>query len=387
MKGNSGGGSTTVIIVVILIFVSIFAFAFFTIWKSRGKNTSWLKFYAKGKEAGFSNADIKLLKELVRHSDLTHPAALFWSPVQIDNCLKKFLHDIKEEKTEFLPANQEFLAKLYDFRKKMELGRPIYRNGINSSRYIDDLQPVQVVVAGAGVIKSKIVSNKAPCISIETPSSAMLPLNFNWKQKHLLVYFWRKGDAGYCFETNVIDEVPVNNPPILKLAHSDKLVRTQSRKSHRVKMHRAAVLYRVENGEVLRPEIMPGIKCCIEDISDSGCAVTTGGTSPAGLRVIVQFVIDKMPLSISGIVRSVEYNEEKNTSMLHIESDLIPMNVKNKIFGVMFGMVVDDADTAHEDNTKGFGEKREKETEEYDDSHIEDIINWEKTSNIGDDGK
>jgi c-di-GMP-binding flagellar brake protein YcgR len=392
-KLNSGSGSNTMIGIIILILVSISAFVFFSIKKSKG-NISWVQFYAKGKEAGFSNADVKLLKELAQHSDLAHPAALFWSQVQMDNCIKKFIHDIKHEKTEFLPANQEFLAKLYDFRKKMEMDRPIYKNGINSSRYIDDLQPVQVVVSGAGVFKSKIVNNKTLCINIERPDSSILPLNFNWKQKHLLVYFWRKGDAGYCFESNVIDEVFSNDPPIFKIAHSDKLMRTQSRKSCRVKMHRTAILYRVENGDVSsKPEVMPGIKCYLEDISDSGCAVTAGGTSPAGLRVIVQFVIDNMTLSISGVVRNVEYNSEKNTSMLHIESDLIPVNVKNKIFGVMFGMVMDDAGTPPESTADNIletvedGSPAPASTTEYDDSHIEDNLNWESTSNTEDDGK
>jgi c-di-GMP-binding flagellar brake protein YcgR len=366
---------------------SISAFIFFTPRKNKGN--AWLQFYVKGKEAGFTNANIKLLKELARHSGLARPAALFWSQVQMDNCIKKFIHDIKREKTEFLPANQEFLAKLYDFRNKMEMNRPVYKNGINSSRYIDGLQPIQVVVAEAGVIKSKVLSNKPSSISIESPDSAMFPLNFSWKQKHLLVYFWRKGDAGYCFETNVIDEVLTNNPPILILAHTDKLIRTQSRKSHRVKMRRAALLYRVENGEgAPGTEVMPGIKCYLEDLSDSGCAVTAGGTAPAGIRVIVQFVIDKMPLSVSGVVRGVEYNEEKNTSMLHIESDLIPMSVKNKIYGAIFGIIIDDVDTAHDDKTDGgSNEKRENEKEEYDHRHIEDIIDWEKTSNTADGGK
>jgi c-di-GMP-binding flagellar brake protein YcgR len=382
-----GGSNTLVIVIIILILVSISVFVFLIKWKNKGN--AWLQFYVKGKEAGFSNANIKLLKELARHSGLARPAALFWSQAQIDNCIKKFIHDIKREKTESLPANQEFLAKLYDFRNKMEMNRPIYKNGINSSRYIDDLQPIQVAVADAGVIKSKVLSNKPSSISIESPDSAMFPANFNWKQKPLLVYFWRKSDAGYCFETNVIEEVLTNNPPILKLAHSDKLIRTQSRKSHRVKMRRVALLYRVENGDGSPgTEVMPGIKCYLEDLSDSGCAVTAGGTAPAGIRVIVQFVIDKTPLSVSGVVRGVEYNAEKNTSMLHIESDLIPMSAKNKIFGAIFGMITDEADTEYDDKTDGENdEKHKNEREEYDHRHIEDIINWEKTSNTLDGDK
>ncbi|MDR2343784.1 MAG: PilZ domain-containing protein [Spirochaetaceae bacterium] len=413
-------------VIIIGILAAAAGFVFLIVRKNKGKGRiSWMRFYEKGKEAGFSNANIKLLKELARHSDMDHPAALFWSQVQMDDCIKKFIHDIQQKKTEFLPGNQEFLARLYDFRKKMELDRPIYKNGITNSRNIEELQTVQVVVANAGVFKSKIVNNKPASISIERPDSSTLPLNFKWKQKNLLVYFWRKSDAGYCFETKVINEQFSADPPILMLSHSDKLIRTQSRRSLRVKTHRAAMLYRIEDRtDSSKPELMPGIKCYLEDISDSGCAITVGGTTPAGLRVIVQFVIDKMPLSISGVVRSVEYNETKKTSMLHIESDLIPMNVKNKIFSVMFGIVVDDIDiisidsgdaarsdkkaqteTPEDDrgetsegnqinenkhifdyHDSNVGDEIDAETEEYDDRNIADTIDWEKQSKTEDEG-
>jgi hypothetical protein len=409
-------------IIVTIFLVAVAVFVFFIIRKNIGKNRiSWVQFYAKGKEAGFSSANIKLLKKLAQHSGMAHPAALFWSQVQMDSCIRNFIHDIKEKQTESLHENQEFLARLYDFRKKMELERPIYRNGITSSRYIDELQTVQIVVTNAGVFKSRIVNNKAAFISIERPDSSALPFNFNWKQKNLLVYFWRKSDAGYCFETNVINEILTSDPPLLALSHSDKLIRTQSRRSLRVKTHRAAMLYRIEDGASSSESgVTPGIKCYLEDISDCGCAVTAGGTAPAGLRVIVQFVIDKTPLSISGVVRSVEYNEAKKISTLHIESDLIPMSVKNKIFGVIFGMVVDDvdivsirsSDTMQADkkelseiqangddgaeNPAGdhvfdyhdskVSEDLADEPPEYDDSHIESTINWDNQSKTEDDG-
>jgi hypothetical protein len=408
-------------IIIPILLAAAAVFVFFVIRKNSGKNRiSWVQFYAKGKEAGFSNANIQLLKNLAQHSGMAHPAALFWSQVQMDGCIRNFIHDIKQKQTESLPENQEFLARLFDFRKKMEMDRPIYKNGITNSRYIDDLQTVQVVVANVGVFKSKIISNKSAFINIERPDSSVLPLNSNWKQKNLLVYFWRKSDAGYCFETSVINEIFTSKPPLLSISHSNNLIRTQSRRSLRVKTHRRAMLYRIEDGasSSSKSGVTPGIKCYLEDISDCGCAVTAGGTASSGFRVIVQFVIDKTPLSISGVVRSVQYNEAKKMSTLHIESDLIPMSVKNKIFGVMFGMVVDDVDIVsinssgdtaqadkneqsetHADNStenpasanvfdyhdSESSDEYENETPEYDDRHIESTINWDNQSKTEDD--
>jgi c-di-GMP-binding flagellar brake protein YcgR len=332
-------------IITIITIAFLSGIIIFAVRKKRDGKVSWVQFYAKGKEAGFSNANIRLLKELAQHSGMEHPAMLFWSQTQMDECIKKFIHGIKQAKTEFVPENQEFLARLYNFRKKMEMDRPIYKNGLLSSRYIDVLQPVQVVVANTGAFKSKVVSNTSAFISIERPDSSALPVNFSWKQKHILLYFWRKRDAGYCLETDVIDEVFSVDPPLLTLSHSDNMIRTQSRKSLRVKTRRPAILYRVEDVPTSsKSEVTPGVNCYLDDISDSGCAVIIGGAASAGLRVIVQFVIDNTPLSISGVVRGVEYNEEKQTSLLHIESDLIPVNVKNKIFSMMFGMITEDID-------------------------------------------
>jgi hypothetical protein len=96
------------------------------------------------------------------------------------------------------------------------------------------------------------------------------------------------------------------------------------------------------------------------------------------------------------------------------------MSVKNKIYGVMFGMVVDDIDIisaesgdteytdkktrpeipsdgndgeaaenshAFDDHASSINEKYENKIQEYDYSHIEDIINWDDKSKIEDNGK
>jgi c-di-GMP-binding flagellar brake protein YcgR len=330
----------------IVIFIIALAAAgiIFTAMKNKGGNkVSWTQFYAKGAEAGFSNANIRLLKKLAQYSGIKHPATLFWSQKQLDACIKNFIYDIKQKKTDFLSENQEFLAKLYEFRKKMEMERPVYRNGITSSRNIDELQTVQVVEAEAGTFKSKIISNTPGCINIERPDSSVLPVNFSWKHRIIMLYFWRKNDATYCMETRVIDEVFNNSPPLLKISHSDKLFRTQNRKSPRVKSRRSATLYNAGDGDAqAKPAVTPGINCRLEDISDSGCCVSLEENVPIGMRVIIRFVIDETPISIGGVVRGVNHDAEKNISFLHIESDIIPTNIKNKIFSVLFNTLTDE---------------------------------------------
>jgi hypothetical protein len=74
----------------------------------------------------------------------------------------------------------------------------------------------------------------------------------------------------------------------------------------------------------------------VEDLSDTGCAVTIGGKAGKGLRVKLQFELDKKPFSMSGVVRSADYNGETNLSLLHIEADPLSQEAKNAIVAEMF---------------------------------------------------
>jgi c-di-GMP-binding flagellar brake protein YcgR len=153
----------------------------------------------------------------------------------------------------------------------------------------------------------------------------------------LAIYFWRKDDAGYVFDTYVLDETFSHGTPVLQVAHSDSLFRTQKRRSIRKRTHKAAYLYLPPAEELPgKIEIQPGLRCIIEDLSDTGCSVTIGGRAQEGLRVKLQFEIDKQPIVMNGIVKSVEFNEEKNRSILHIESIPLPLVTRNRILAEVF---------------------------------------------------
>jgi hypothetical protein len=141
----------------------------------------------------------------------------------------------------------------------------------------------------------------------------------------------------------VIDEVFSERISSLKIAHSDSLFRTQKRKSIRVKLHKAAFLYRMDpDEEPGRIEPAPGVKCFLEDLSDTGCAITVGGKAVPDLRIKVQFAINNSPVCMSGTIRSVDFKEDANRSVLHVEADTLPISVRNRILGEVFGMMSDE---------------------------------------------
>ncbi|MDR2702013.1 MAG: PilZ domain-containing protein [Spirochaetaceae bacterium] len=332
-----------VTILVILIIVAGIAGLLLSQSKKDNKK-SWVKFFAKGKDAGFSLGEIELLRRLAVRSSLDDPSSLFWSQHELDNCIRKIVRSARlsgggDQST------HDFLSKLYDYRKKIEMDKPRIKKGIQDTRQIEEGQSLRLLLDGQGVFGSKILKNTGQYLTIVRPNNSKLPLSFSWTGTVISVYFWREDDAGYVFDTEVQDEVFSKGKPSLKINHATNLSRTQKRRSVRIKTHRAAFLYILGHDEPSNSiEMKPGLKCFIENLSDTGCGVLIGGKAASGMGIKVQFILNNTPVCISGIVRSTEYNEEKNQSFLHVEADTMDTETRNHVLGEVFGMLPEEDD-------------------------------------------
>ncbi|MDR2551600.1 MAG: PilZ domain-containing protein [Treponema sp.] len=355
---------TVLVIVVVVSALVLFIF-------SRGgkdKGQSWVQFFARGKDAGFGFGEIELLRRLAIKSALADPCALFWSQDQLDMCIRNLVRNTRlagggSQET------QDFLSKLYDYRKKIELERPRIKHGIGGTRQIEEGQGLRILVKDQGVFSSRLIKNTSGHLILARPVGQKIPAGFTWKGRTLSVYFWREDDAGYVFDTEVTDEVFFRGSMSLKTGHGENLFRTQKRCSVRIKTHKAAFLY-VLDGEdpSYHIEMDPGLKCFVEDLSDSGCAVLIGGQAVMSMRIKVQFVLNGAVICISGTVRSMEYDQEQNRSLLHIEADPMVVETRNHVLGEVFGMIseeeelpvrVVEEETENAENTKdnGFSEE------------------------------
>jgi c-di-GMP-binding flagellar brake protein YcgR len=325
----------------LFLFVAVLGVVVFIISRpKKEKQSSWIQFFAKGKDAGFSFREIELLRRLAAKCNIADPSSLFWSQNQLDLCIRSLVRSIRMTGEDEDQDSQDFLSKLYDYRKKIEMEKPRTKNGISSSRQISEGQYLRILVSGTGVFKSQVVKNVNQYLTISRPVNTKIPASFSWTGTKISVYFWRENDAGYVFDSEVQDEVFSKGISSLKIAHSDSLFRTQKRKSIRIKLHKSAFLYLMSaDEEAGRLEVTPGLKCFLEDLSDSGCAVTVGGKAQGGLRVKVQFALDNTAVSMSGTVRSAEYKEDINRSVLHIEAEPLPLEIRNQILGQVFGML------------------------------------------------
>jgi c-di-GMP-binding flagellar brake protein YcgR len=317
----------------------------FLVSRSRGGGNqgAWVQFFAKGKDAGFSFKEIELLRQLAVKSNIEDPAALFWSQNQLDICIRSMVQNMRMAGESEDPATQNFLSKLYNFRKKIEIDKPRGQKGIENSRQISEGQTLRILVKGTGVFKSQVVKNTNQYLTLTRPTNTKVSSGFSWTGLKIAVYFWRDDDAGYVFDSEVDDEVFSKGISSLKIAHSDSLFRTQKRKSVRLKMHKPAFLYLMGLDEKPgRIEVVPGLKCFLEDLSDTGCALTVGGKATAGLHIKAQFALSNIPVSMSGIVRSVDFKEDGNRSILHVEADPLLTGTRNRILGEVFGTLSED---------------------------------------------
>jgi len=244
-----------------------------------------------------------------------------------------------------VPATQYFLSKLFDYYKKIEMQNAENKTQITNSRQISEGQVLRVLVAETGVFKSEVVKNLGNYLTISRPVNTKVSSPVDWYGLKISIYFWRDDDAGYVFDSEVIDEVFSKGISSLKIEHNDSLFRTQKRKTLRVKFHKPAFLYLVndnDNDNPHRLEKSAGLNVMMEDISDYGCAFKVMGQATIGLRFKVQFMLNKRPICVPGTVRSVDYFQGNNTSIVHMEADTLPIGTRNYILCEVFNLLPED---------------------------------------------
>ncbi len=304
------------IIVIILLFITL------TMLLRGNRRFSLLEFYARGKELGFNLKESRAIMDMSKITGIQDPTAPFWSIRELDMLIKAFDKRFRQEGKDRDRESIQFMEKIYEFRKKLEFSQNKYKAGIASSRFIRSNQRLRILVQGVGVYSSTVIDSNERYLVVSYPVGARVPVGFQWKGSRISVYFWRQEDAAYVFDTYVLEDLRIRDIPVLQLGHSEALLRTQKRKSLRIRSRMPAYMYLLNRleGAYEKPERVPGLKCIIQDLSEDGVSVLIGGKSKPGLMVKVQFYLDDDQLVMSGTVKGNEYDVEKNQSLLHIEA-------------------------------------------------------------------
>lgn len=332
----------SILIVVLGIVILLLLFWLYKIFSLK------IEFYAMGLDSKFTLSEITLLWKLGKDTSMEEPLSLFFSVKALSNCISQIIENSKSAGTENTPQTQNFLGKLYKFRTKLELASDSKR-GLDTSRSLDTNQKIRIVLKGAGVFASKIINNGSElAISIPTQDGKVKLQSNQWEGKNISVYLWRKGDAGYVFDTKVIHTGVFLGNPALFLQHSENLLRTQKRKSIRTECQIKAQLYIIKSEitDYSTVETAPGYQCLIEDISSDGALVRIGGKGIANVQMKIQFELEDTLIVMYTVVRSVEYNAANNQSRLHLECIHLAPAMRNAILTFVYKIIPEEQKNA-----------------------------------------
>jgi len=201
-------------------------------------------------------------------------------------------------------------------------------------------QRVRITLPGLGPFLAMVIENRQKYFALSYPQGPKVPDGFSWKGQQIGVHFWRAEDAGYFMKTHVVDDFLNQKYPIIHVAHSDDLVRAQKRKSIRVKMNLPATVFPLrsiqEANEV--EETAAGLRCRLKDISEDGASLLVGGRAKAGQPIKLQFELPSSPVVMCGVVKSVNYDQAKNVSLLHLQAVPLSPRTRNNILTYVYNL-------------------------------------------------
>jgi c-di-GMP-binding flagellar brake protein YcgR len=336
-------------LVIIAIIAAIVVGSYLFLRRAGGGSFPWVQFYLKGKESGFSFKEVNLLRRIAVENRMKEPTSLFWSVKQLDRCIKGMIINFRARGEEAAPEATAIISKLFEFRKRVEFNQPKYNLGIKNSREIIKRQRLKLSLPNIGNFATIVVENMRRYMAVSYPQGGpKLPPGFSFKGQQVGITFWREGDAGYFFQTRVLDDFSQRKYPILHIAHSDGLMRTQKRRSVRADLQTTAQLFPLRSVEDANEEFesSKGLKAYMKDISEDGAAVLIGGRAKVGLPVKFQFTLSDHEIVMCGVVKGVSYDQKKNRSLLHVQALPPSARTKNTIRSYVYNIFGERAEGA-----------------------------------------
>ncbi len=325
----------TLIGIIIALSILLALAGLYSVFKQR------IEFYITGLDQKFTFSDLNLLWNVSQLCDLDYPKALFWSMPSLTKCMSHITSQAATNGTENDPKTQALISKLFDYRTKLQ-NQTDDKKGIESTMYLDRDQKLRIILPGKGVFSSKVLNNGKELIIAVPRQKGMIPFTAEeWVGKFLSVYLWRKGDARYVFDTTVTGHGLFVGESSISIRHSSNLIRTQKRKAVRAKCEIKANLYIITSEKIdyNAVETQNGYKCLIEDISEAGALIRIGGKGVSNVQIKLQFNIQNMLIVMFGVVRTVEYNESSNQSLLHFECIHLDQTMKNEVLSYVYNML------------------------------------------------
>ena len=322
--------TVTFIIIVIIILAAMGAV--YTAFKPK------INFFITGLDSGFSFPEISMLWNAAELCNLEQPTSLFYSLPALTSCMTQISNVTSSDNS---AKNQLLMTKLFNYRTKIQ-NEADDKKGMTTTHSLDKGQTLRIILPGKGVFTTEIVGNGNFLVINVPRQKNLIPLSGeDWVGKVVSVYLWRKGDARYVFDTTVTQSGLFLGKSSLFLKHSSNLVRTQKRKAVRVKCQIYGMLYIIKKDKVdiNAIETQNGFRCLIEDISEAGALIRIGGKGLQNVKIKLQYNIQNKLILMVGVIRTVEFSEEQNQSLLHFECTHIETAMRNEVLKFVYNMM------------------------------------------------
>ncbi|MCR4954640.1 MAG: PilZ domain-containing protein [Treponema sp.] len=299
-----------------------------------------ITFFITGLDAKFTFGNLILLWRVAKICGLETPTNLFWSMNALTSCMAHITSHAASEQKENDPETQKLISKLFDYRTKLQ-NESDEKKGLDTTLSLEKGQKLRIIFPGKGVFYSKIINNgKEIYINVPRQKNLITVPAEEWDGKVVSVYLWRKGDARYIFDTVVKGHGMFLGESTISLRHSNNLIRTQKRKAVRAKCDINAQLYIIRSKDIdYAVETKNGYKCHIEDISESGALIRIGGKGVENIQIKLQFPIQNTLVIMVGAIKTVEFNQTENQSLLHFECVHIEPAMRNAVLSYVYNML------------------------------------------------
>ena len=314
-----------VIILILFLLILYFVLGGRGITRNKSVNGSSvstrLDFYSTGMDSGFVLPEINLMWAAAKRISLVTPSRIFGSLSELDKIIREM--SCKENISPGSGTSSEsvLLKKLLKYRNKLELDKSRNRSGIKSTRTIAVGHKLYIRIETGAIYTSEVIENEPEHLTIRIPSGESLPPDFSWRTRTLNIYLWREDDAGYFFQSHIIQDYYDLKKLHFRIHHSDKVLRRQRRESLRRIVsiragfhvmddsHDANQLAGKEQGRV----------CFIENLSTGGARIRTRERLKKQQVIKLELKLRKEYLVIPGVILRCRQSKDNSEYISNIE--------------------------------------------------------------------
>lgn len=226
---------THIVLTIASIFVILFISSMIFFLKNIGSDNKPLRrlsFYRLCRSKGLISAEARFLDDVLHVINYENIMSLFKSNLSIDEVVDKYLIFL-DKNHQPIVAREIRISKLMNIRRKLKIVNSSYMKTDNNSLAIEVGQRLRLSVLGKGFYSAEVIDNHPGYLMISFPVGEAAQ-DLDWSNRSLGVYYWRENDAGYFFETKVLQEIRSDSFYSLFISHSQNVQRKQSRSFLRV---------------------------------------------------------------------------------------------------------------------------------------------------------